>query len=134
PRERVEQMLRDAMDELWASPESLPESEAVLATLKRLVREMFPEDKVLALHERQKIAERASKAVYIHSHMDEESFDVSRIMKCSVGVPETDGSNIPTCAYNVLYREKDARFAAPGAEQLLNATRPTAPRSLPLVR
>ena len=48
--------------------------------------------------------------------MDEENFDVSRIMKCSIGVPESDGSNIPTCSYNVLYRERDARFmAAPEA-------------------
>ena len=45
--------------------------------------------------------------------MDEENFDVARIMKCCVGVPEADGSNIPTCSYNVLYREKDARFADP---------------------
>ncbi|HVY24948.1 MAG TPA: radical SAM protein [Polyangiaceae bacterium] len=134
PRERIEQMLRDAIDELWAAPESLPESEAVLKTLKRLVREMFPESGALSLAERQKIAERASKAIYIHSHMDEESFDVSRIMKCSVGVPETDGSNIPTCAYNVLYREKDARFAGPDAQTLLHATRPAPSRQLPLVR
>lgn len=135
PRERIEQMLRDAIDELWAAPDSLPESEAVLKTLKRLVREMFPEDGALPLAERQKIAERASKAIYIHSHMDEESFDVSRIMKCSVGVPEADGSNIPTCAYNVLYREKDARFAGPDAQTLLNASRPTpGTRQLPLVR
>jgi 7,8-dihydro-6-hydroxymethylpterin dimethyltransferase len=136
PREPVERMLRDAMDELWAAPESLPESEAVLKTLKRLIREMFPEDRTLPLPERQKIAERASKAIYIHSHMDEESFDVSRIMKCSVGVPEADGSNIPTCAYNVLYRERDQRFAGPNAVTQLNQSRPAAPgpRSLPLVR
>ena len=25
-------------------------------------------------------------------------------------VPGPDGSNVPTCAYNVLYREKDGRF------------------------
>ncbi len=136
PRERIQNMLRDVIDELWAAPESLPESEAVLKTLKRLVREMFPEDGALSLPQRQKIAERASKAIYIHSHMDEESFDVSRIMKCSVGVPEVDGSNIPTCAYNVLYREKDARFAGESAQALLNATRPSPPgtRQLPLVR
>ena len=108
----------------------------MLRTLKRLVKEMFPADGSLSIEARQKVAERASKAVYIHSHMDEESFDVSRIMKCSVGVPEADGSNIPTCAYNVLYREKDARFADAKAEQLFSLARPTAsgPRSLPLVK
>ena len=43
--------------------------------------------------------------------MDEENFDVGRIMKCCVGVPSPDGSNIPTCSYNVLYRQQDPRFA-----------------------
>jgi uncharacterized radical SAM superfamily Fe-S cluster-containing enzyme len=112
PREKVEEVLRVAMDDLWADPDKLPEgqSELVLKTLKRLLMEMFP-SKPLPLLERQKVAERATKAIYIHSHMDEENFDVGRVMKCSIGVPEIDGSNIPTCSYNVLYREHDIRFA-----------------------
>ncbi|HEY8077095.1 MAG TPA: radical SAM protein [Labilithrix sp.] len=113
PREKVERYLGEAIDEIWAREDEVPEAERVLATLKRLITEMFPPSGPIALDKRQKIAERASKAIYIHSHMDEENFDVSRIMKCSIGVPETDGSNIPTCSYNVLYREKDKRFADP---------------------
>jgi uncharacterized radical SAM superfamily Fe-S cluster-containing enzyme len=99
----------------------------VLATLKRLLAQMFPSDgRTPPILERQRIAERASRAIYIHSHMDEESFDVSRIMKCCVGVPEADGTNIPTCSYNVLYREKDKRFADPKMIARMNATRPAA--------
>jgi 7,8-dihydro-6-hydroxymethylpterin dimethyltransferase len=116
PREKVERYLTEAIDEIWANASELgavPEGERVLATLKRLIRDMFPSDGALTLEARQKIAERATKAIYIHSHMDEESFDVSRLMKCSVGVPGEDGSNIPTCSYNVLYRERDHRFADP---------------------
>lgn len=136
PREKVERVLRNAIDELWSNPESLPEAERVLATLKRLVGDLFPSRGPVSLEARQKIAERASKAIYIHSHMDEESFDVSRIMKCSVGVPEIDGSNIPTCAYNVLYRERDARFADVSMLKRMSDFRPSsAPqRSLPLVK
>ncbi|NOU31543.1 MAG: hypothetical protein HOO96_26890, partial [Polyangiaceae bacterium] len=104
--------------------------ERILATLKRLVREMFPSDGALPLEARQKIAERATKAIYIHSHMDEESFDVARIMKCSVGVPDVDGSNIPTCSYNVLYREKDKRFAAPEMLSRMDSQK----RALPLIQ
>ncbi len=115
PRERVEHALRDALDDLWASDDEMPEKRAILATLKRLIEEMFPSGGAPSLAERQRIAERASKAIYIHSHMDEETFDVGRIMRCSIGVPEPDGTNIPTCAYNVLYREKDPRFANPNA-------------------
>jgi 7,8-dihydro-6-hydroxymethylpterin dimethyltransferase len=126
PREKLEEVFREMIDDLWAGPERLPESEAVLATLKRLLRDMFPPGAPpLPILERQRIAERSARAIYIHSHMDEESFDVSRIMKCCVGVPEADGTNIPTCSYNVLYREKDPRFAHPAMIERMNATRPT---------
>ena len=139
PREKVETMLREAIDELWADPDSCPEGEAVLRTLRGLIDRMFPPGAPISLEERQRIAERASKAVYIHSHMDEETFDVARIMKCSVGVPEEDGSNIPTCSYNVLYREKDARFADASMLARMKDTRPEGVpaaknRSLPIVR
>ena len=130
PLEKVEDALREAMDALFAAPESLTEAPAVLATLKRLLREMFPREGALPLADRQRIAERATKAIYIHSHMDEETFDVARVMKCSVGVPEEDGSNIPTCSYNVLYREKDVRFAGP---EMIARMSKTTGRRLPLI-
>ena len=77
------------------------------------------------------MTERSARAIYIHSHMDEETFDVARVMKCCVGVPEADGTNIPTCSYNVLYREKDRRFADPDMLARMDRTRPRF--SLPVV-
>ena len=125
PRAEVEQIFLDIIDDLWSDPDKLEESESVLRTLKRLIREMFPSSgKVLPMAQRRKIVERSSKAIYIHSHMDEENFDVSRIMKCCVGVPSPDGTNIPTCSYNVLYREKDGRFADPAMLSRMKKTRP----------
>ena len=99
-RRRSKRFLKEAMDELWAKDDAVDEDErdAILSTLKNLLLRMFPPGGALAMDVRQKIAERATKAIYIHSHMDEENFDVSRIMKCSIGVPEEDGSNIPTRA------------------------------------
>lgn len=126
PREKLEEVFREMIDGLWADPGRLAESQAVLATLKRLLRDMFPSDGPgLTILERQKIAERSARAIYIHSHMDEENFDVARVMKCCVGVPEQDGTNIPTCSYNVLYREKDSRFADPKMLARMSAHRPT---------
>jgi uncharacterized radical SAM superfamily Fe-S cluster-containing enzyme len=128
PRERLEEVFREMIDDLWANPERVPESRAVLRTLRRLLEEMFPTGgPAPSILERQKIAERSAKAIYIHSHMDEESFDVARVMKCCVGVPETDGTNIPTCSYNVLYREKDARFADTEMLARMRALRPRPP-------
>jgi uncharacterized radical SAM superfamily Fe-S cluster-containing enzyme len=128
PGPRIDEAFRDIIDDLWGDPDKLPESEAVLRTLKRLLRELFPPEP-LPLSQQRKVAERSVKAVYIHSHMDEENFDVSRIMKCCVGVPEADGTNIPTCSYNVLYREKDRRFTTEAQESRMATTR----RSLPLL-
>ena len=124
PREKLEHVFRDLIDDLWANPDRVPESAAVLTTIKRLLNDMFPADRRLSILERQKISERAVKAIYIHSHMDEENFDVARVMKCPVGVPQEDGGNIPTCSYNVLYREKDPRFADPKMLHRMVLTRP----------
>jgi 7,8-dihydro-6-hydroxymethylpterin dimethyltransferase len=124
PREQLETVFRDLIDDLWANPDRVPESAAVLKTIKRLLTEMFPPGRTLSILERQKISERAVKAIYIHSHMDEENFDVARVMKCPVGVPQEDGGNIPTCSYNVIYREKDARFADPKMLQRMTVIKP----------
>src|SRR6185436_17757700 len=105
-------------------PDRVPESAAVLKTVKRLLNDMFPPDRRLSILERQKISERAVKAIYIHSHMDEENFDVARVMKCPVGVPQEDGGNVPTCSYNVIYRERDTRFADKAMLHRMAATRP----------
>ena len=131
PREKMEEVFCGIIDDLWANPDKLPESERVLATIKRLLKETYPAGRTLPILERQKIAERSTRAIYIHSHMDEENFDVARIMKCCVGVPETDGSNIPTCSYNVLYREKDQRFADTDMLKRMERTRPMV--ALPVV-
>jgi uncharacterized radical SAM superfamily Fe-S cluster-containing enzyme len=124
PREKLETVFRDLIDRLWSDPDTIADSAAVLQTLKRLLNEMFPPGRALTILERQRIAERTVKAIYIHSHMDEENFDVARVMKCPVGVPQQDGGNIPTCSYNVLYRERDQRFADPHMLQRMAETRP----------
>jgi 7,8-dihydro-6-hydroxymethylpterin dimethyltransferase len=51
--------------------------------------------------------------------MDEETFDTDRIRQCCVAMPNADGTSIPSCAYNVLYRERDARFVAEPAPALV---------------
>jgi len=42
-----------------------------------------------------------ARSIYIHAHMDAESFDVGRVMKCCVGVPRLDGRNVPLCSEKV---------------------------------
>jgi uncharacterized radical SAM superfamily Fe-S cluster-containing enzyme len=110
PTAEVEQRLQDVINRLWSGEGACPDSELVLATLKGLIKRMFAPG--LPSSERTRVAERSSKAVYVHSHMDEETFDTDRIRQCCVGIREPDGTNIPSCAYNVLYRNRDSRFTA----------------------
>ena len=56
--------------------------------------------------------DRAIKALYVHSHMDEETFDTERAVDCCNSNCYADGTTIPVCNYNVLFREKEARFNA----------------------
>lgn len=114
----VEQGLQDVINSLWSEEFVCEDAEIVLATLKKLLAQMFAPG--LSDAERMRIGERSSKAIYIHSHMDEENFDTDRIRQCCVGIREADGSNIPSCAYNVLYRPQDARFNLHPAESVAN--------------
>lgn len=110
PTLEVEQRLQDVINRIWSGEIVCPDSEIVLSTLKRLIGRMFAPG--LPTSERMRIGEQSSKAIYVHSHMDEETFDTDRIRQCCVGIREPDGTNIPSCAYNILYRNRDARFTA----------------------
>jgi len=106
PTPEVEERLRDVINRVWTG--ELGGGERVLAVLKRLTERLFAPG--LSDEDRRKIAEEHTKAVYVHAHMDEETFDTDRIRQCPVGMPDAGGGNVPSCAYNVLYRERDGRF------------------------
>jgi 7,8-dihydro-6-hydroxymethylpterin dimethyltransferase len=121
PTPEVEQGLQDAINRLWSGETECAESDRVLATLKKLLATMFAPGQGPAAQIA--IAEQSSKAIYIHAHMDEETFDTDRIRQCCVGIREPDGSNIPSCAYNVLYRNRDPRFMEKAAPALITLGR-----------
>jgi 7,8-dihydro-6-hydroxymethylpterin dimethyltransferase len=109
PDQRTEEKLQDVINRLWAGDIACEhDPDLVLSALNDLIRRLFAPG--LDPVERMRIAERSTKAIYIHSHMDEETFDTDRIRQCCVGIAGPDGENIPSCAYNVLYRERDPRF------------------------
>ncbi len=108
PTPRLEAALREAIDRLWA--EDPPDAARVLRLLKGLLREAFPSDRSLDPEQSLRASERWIKAIYVHAHMDEETFDTERLAACCDANCCPDGSTIPVCAYNVLYREKEANF------------------------
>ncbi|WP_437683330.1 radical SAM protein [Sorangium sp. So ce131] len=106
PSARLERAMQDAIDALWARGGD----ERALGLLNGLLRALFPARKPLRREEALRISERAVKAVYVHSHMDEETFDVERAYQCCDSNCYADGRTVPVCNYNVLYREKEPRF------------------------
>ena len=96
---------RDAINGLYA----LDEAEH-LRVFRGLIEKMYPNDRVLSAAERQRAAEAGVRAVYLHAHMDEDTFDCSRAMLCPDLVPTSPGRLIPACTYNLFYRMQDARF------------------------
>jgi 7,8-dihydro-6-hydroxymethylpterin dimethyltransferase len=118
PGPKMESVLTDVLNDLWAAEQPAAHSQAVLSALRDLLKRMFP-PAGLPYAQQQVLAERSAKAIYIHSHMDESNFDSDRIRQCCVGVPSADGHSTPTCSYNILYRERDPRFAerAPAVQQ-----------------
>ncbi len=108
PGPRLERAMQDAIDELW----SRGDDDRALRLLEDLLRRLFPAKKPLSREEALRVSERAVKAVYVHSHMDEETFDVERAYQCCDSNVYADGRTVPVCNYNVLYREKEARFMA----------------------
>lgn len=128
PSAAMEERFQDVINRLWSGEIACPNSQDVLAALRELAQKIFAPN--LSERERLQVAEASCKAIYVHSHMDEETFDTDRIRQCCVGIREPDGRNIPSCAYNVLYRNRDARFAAEPAPALVALGR----GRLPLLR
>jgi hypothetical protein len=110
PTLEMENVLGDVINRLWAGDIACDDTDAVLARLREVTGTVF--ERGLAAAERLRRAETCAKAIYVHAHMDEETFDTDRIRQCCVGIREPDGTNVPSCAYNTIYRDRDARFAA----------------------
>jgi uncharacterized radical SAM superfamily Fe-S cluster-containing enzyme len=125
PTSQMESALGDVINRLWAGAIACPDRDAVLAALRELGERVFAPG--LGPDERLREAERRTKAIYVHAHMDEETFDTDRVRQCPVGVREPDGSNIPSCSYNVLYRERDPRFRGTPEAPLISLGRGRSP-------
>ena len=112
PDENFEHAIKQTIDQLWSSAGQIPDSRRILGILKKALRLMYPEERALALEERLRIGEGMVKTIFIHAFMDEHTLEVDRIKKCCTHYAMPDGRLMPGCAYNMFYRQRDARFAA----------------------
>ena len=126
-------IFRQAIDRVWAAGDD----KNLLPAIRQLMERMYPPARPLSRTERQAVAEQNLLAIYLHSHMDEDTLDLARLAVCPDQVPDPEGRLIPACAYNLFYRQKDPRFWAqtvpalsPASEERQCAPRGGAP-SLP---
>jgi uncharacterized radical SAM superfamily Fe-S cluster-containing enzyme len=119
PDEGFESTLKSTIDQLWTSNAAIPDSAKILGTLKKALRQMYPEDRVLELEERLHLGEGLVKTIFIHAFMDEHTFEVDRIKKCCTHYAMPDGRLMPGCAYNMFYRHKDPRFSGAAGNSVI---------------
>ncbi len=103
-------LFTDAIDQLYATGETTH-----LMALRRLIEQLYPTVRSISTSERQRRAEASVRTIYLHAHMDEDTFDCSRAMLCPDMVPAGPGRMIPACTYNLFYRMQDERFYSPPA-------------------
>lgn len=106
PSAELETALKQAIDRLWSQGGKAH----LLAVVKRMLRHVYPTDEHLTLHTRQQRAESMVKTIYIHAHMDEDTYEIGRAMRCSDQVPVDAQRLVGACNYNLFYRQKDERF------------------------
>jgi hypothetical protein len=100
-----EDFFKDVINQLHARNKAEP-----LKLLRELIETLYPPDRYVGLFERQQLAESSVRTIYVHAHMDEDTFDCSRAMLCPDQVPAEPGRLIPACTYNLFYRMQDERF------------------------
>ena len=106
PADRFAGDFKAALDNLWAEGDN----DELLAAMKELIGRLYPSSGSPSRFDRQRIAEQAVLTVYLHSHMDEDTLDLARLVACPDQVPDSEGRLIPACAYNLFYRQADPRF------------------------
>ena len=112
PTAELEDELRAAVDRLWSEGGD----QELLKLFRNLLDELYPMDRSLSPQERQRVAERQVKTIYVHAHMDEDTWEVGRAMRCPDQVPvlaaadDSDPRLIGACNYNLFYRQRDERF------------------------
>ena len=120
PRDRIEGLMADsylarpsnqqkfftdAINELYAQGR-----DDDMRVLRGLVERLYPSGEAVSDFDRQQIAESAVRTIYLHAHMDEDTFDCSRAMLCPDLVPAEPGRLVPACTYNLFHRMLDPRF------------------------
>ena len=99
-------IMREGINRIWAESGD----DRLVRELRGIMEKMFPRGGAPAGGAAAGDVDRYFKAVCLHSHMDEDNFDLDRVSRCGDLVPDEDGRMVPACSYNLFYRQSDPRF------------------------
>jgi len=92
--------IRDSLYTLWSSDGVVPDREAVLGTVRKILLELGRPGREAGHRELLDLGVRHVKSIFIHHFMDRYTFDLSRAMKCCHHYPQADGRLLPACVRN----------------------------------
>jgi uncharacterized radical SAM superfamily Fe-S cluster-containing enzyme len=91
-------LIKERIYDFWSAADSSGDNEKVLQRIRTILRELsatpFSPKRAFEL------GSASMKGVFIHHFMDNETFDLGRLMKCCNHYPQADGRLVPICAYN----------------------------------
>jgi uncharacterized radical SAM superfamily Fe-S cluster-containing enzyme len=98
------QAIKEKVYDLWSSSGSQPESEKILSTVHDLLCELGKCGNHPTAQAVFSVAENTIKSIFIHSFMDQYTFDLARAMKCCTQYPTT-AELMPCCVRNAIMSE-----------------------------
>lgn len=104
---KMEGLFKEVVDKLWAGETEDALRQRGLAALRYLIETLFPSSGALSPEEMKTRSTDLVKVALIHSYMDGLNFDVGRSKMCISRTVLPDGRLVPTCAYNVVHRNRN---------------------------
>jgi len=95
--------LHDDIHDVFARQDEIERGPEVLAALRGLLVQIFP-DRPLTAREQVRIGEGRAKSIFLHHYMDRHDFDLERLRKCCHHYPQADGRVMPACGFNMFHR------------------------------
>lgn len=102
----VEGLFKDLINRMWAKGTENPDVSIGLKVLRHMIDTLFPRGHALSETEFALKSAALVKVILVHSYMDGLNFDIGRTKMCISRTVLPDGRLMPTCAYNVIHRNK----------------------------
>lgn len=98
--------MKAALDRLWSEGRE-PQ---LLRVLRNMLAALYPPGPPLDVYQRQRAGERFVKTIFVHAHMDEDTYETGRAMRCPDQVVMDAENLVGACNFNLKYRMPDPLF------------------------